>query len=611
MSFISSLTDGLRNMVAGLGTSRDKSSASEYVYSPLERNQIISAYRSNWLPRKIVNIPAHDATREWRCWNTGKEEISEIEETEKRFGIQAKVKKALVLARLLGGSALYYGVNGDSSISEELDLESIKADSLAYVIPLNMDQVSPTELENDPMNPNFGLPKSYTIMMSNTGRVENVHPSRLAVFHGEEIPDLQIFASTGWGDSVLQSIYHSLLQCDSTTAAIASLIFESKVDVINIPNLMKNFSDKGYEKKLIDRFTLAAMTKGNNGMMILDEKEVYTQKSQTFNALPDVMDRFAQNVSGAADIPMTRLFGRSPAGMNATGESDLTNYYDAVASIQKTDLSRAMFFLDEVLVRSSLGQKPNDLFMTWRPLWQPSAVQRATIFGQITSGLKSIKDAKILPDETFVNAAVNMLIETEMMPGLESAVEDFGLEKSEEELLQEAMLAGAAMGQPDPNDPNAKPKSKAPIQDSTPRSVYVYRQVKNAGQIIQWANSQGLKNIEPADELHVTVMHSRTEVDWMKIGDTYEDEITITGGPRIVEVFGDQCLVLSFSSRSLKWRHEDMRRMGCEFDYEEYQPHITIAKGPQLRALADIEPYLGKIILGPEFFEEVKAEGAK
>lgn len=140
-------------------------------------------------------------------------------------------------------------------------------------------------------------------MIGHSGRVENVHPSRFAIFHGEEVPDLEIFASTGWGDSVLQSIYSSLLQCDSTTAAIAGLIFESKVDVINIPGLMKNLQDKGYEKKLLDRFTLAAVAKGNNGMMLLDEKEVYTQKSQAFNALPDIMDRFAQNVSGAADIP--------------------------------------------------------------------------------------------------------------------------------------------------------------------------------------------------------------------------------------------------------------------------------------------------------------------
>lgn len=143
MSFISILSDGLRNIVAGLGTSRDKSSASEYVYSPLSRSQILQAYRSNWLPRKIVNIPAHDATREWRSWNTGKEEISEIEDLERRFFVQSKVKRAMVLARLMGGSALYYGVKGNTNVSEELDLESVSKDSLEYLVPLTYGQALP------------------------------------------------------------------------------------------------------------------------------------------------------------------------------------------------------------------------------------------------------------------------------------------------------------------------------------------------------------------------------------------------------------------------------------------------------------------------------------
>lgn len=307
---------------------------------------------------------------------------------------------------------------------------------------------------------------------------------------------------------------------------------------------------------------------------------------------------------------MTRLFGRSPAGMNATGESDLTNYYDMVASIQKTDVSRSMYTLDEVLIRSALGSRPDDLFMTWRPLWQPSAVQRATIFSQITSGLKSIKDAKILPEETYVNAAVNMLIETEMMPGLEGAVEEFGLEKSEEELLQTAMLSNAAIGQQDPNDPNVKKKPQ-PITDASPRTLYVYRPVMNAGDIIKWAKDQGLDNIEPANELHVTVMYSPMPVDWMKMGETWESEIKIDGGPRIMEIFGEDCLVISFSCRTLNWRHADMKREGCEPTIGEYQPHITVAKGIQRKALSDIKPYQGKIVLGPEYFEEIKVKEAE
>ena len=109
MNIAATFFDGLRNVIARLGTDRDKASGSEYFYAPLTRTQIIGAYRSAWLPRKIVDIPAEDATRKWRTWNATKEQITAIEAVEQRFDIRAKVRRAMILARLTGGAAIYFG----------------------------------------------------------------------------------------------------------------------------------------------------------------------------------------------------------------------------------------------------------------------------------------------------------------------------------------------------------------------------------------------------------------------------------------------------------------------------------------------------------------------
>ena len=83
-----------------------------------------------------------------------------------------------------------------------------------------------------------------------------------------------------------------------------------------------------------------------------------------------MLDRFLQSVSGAADIPGTRLLGQSPAGMNATGESDLRNYYDRL---------QAMFRMDEALIRSALGSRPADVYYDWAPLWGMSEKEKADV----------------------------------------------------------------------------------------------------------------------------------------------------------------------------------------------------------------------------------------
>ena len=68
-----------------------------------------------------------------------------------------------------------------------------------------------------------------------------------------------------------------------------------------------------------------------------------------------MIQEFATLVSAAADIPTTRLFGRSPAGMSATGESDLRNYYDRVKTVQEMDVYPALAPIDWLMVAEVLG----------------------------------------------------------------------------------------------------------------------------------------------------------------------------------------------------------------------------------------------------------------
>ena len=60
--------DGLASMVAGLGTERDKAATVYYTEPTIDQQQLVNAYRTSWLPRKIVDIPALDSCRNWRAW---------------------------------------------------------------------------------------------------------------------------------------------------------------------------------------------------------------------------------------------------------------------------------------------------------------------------------------------------------------------------------------------------------------------------------------------------------------------------------------------------------------------------------------------------------------
>ncbi|TIW79271.1 MAG: DUF1073 domain-containing protein, partial [Mesorhizobium sp.] len=183
-----------------------------------------------------------------------------------------------------------------------------------------------------------------------------------------------------WGDSVLLSVMEAIKQADNTSANIASLVFEAKVDIIRIPNFMASLANEDYKRKILERYTLANTSKGINGTLMLDKEEEYASKSTSFATLPDVLDRFLQIVSGAADIPATRLLGQSPAGMNATGESDLRNYYDRLQAMQAIEMTPAMARLDECIIRSATGGRDASIYYEWAPLWGMSETEKATVF---------------------------------------------------------------------------------------------------------------------------------------------------------------------------------------------------------------------------------------
>lgn len=593
--------DSLRSVVAGLGDPlRDKAATTFYGFQQLDPVQLSNLYRSNWLGKKIINIPAMDAVRKGRDWQAEQDQIELIEAEEKRLGFWNKLLEVKTKARLWGGAALLIGT-GETDLMKPLEAERIGKGGIKYLTVLSRRDVTTGEIEQDVLSEYFGRPGYYEV----TGRAEmvRIHPSRLAVFLGAPHADDLIAQSInqGWGDSVLEAVYTAVRNADATAANIASLVFEANVDVFRVPDFMASLSDQEYRNRLMERFTLAATAKGVNKALILDKEEEYDRKQISFAQLPEVMQTFLQMVSGAADIPVTRLLGQSPAGMSATGESDMLNYYDLVSSIQSLEMTPALYRLDECLIRSALGSRPPEIFYSWAPLKQMTEKELAEIGKVNAEAASTLNQTGLFTADELRTVVGNQLVESGFYPGLDQAMAETG--SGWEKEFEEAKVAEAEAAA-------ATKESLQQAQDAAPRTLYVRRDLINAAEIIAWAKGQGFKTTLPADDLHVTITYSRTPVDWMEMGSTWEDEVKIPrGGARLMEKFGE-ARVLLFNSNMLRWRHDEMVDKGASWDHPEYQPHITISYDPDAPDLAGVEPYQGEIILGPEIFDEVKEGGS-
>ncbi|RIY00202.1 DUF1073 domain-containing protein [Aureimonas flava] len=585
--------DTLSNLITGMGTAKAKSSATVYAYAPMAPGELEAAYRGSWLARKVIDIPAMEMCRAWRLWQAEDDQIEAIEAEEQRLGLKAKTLEAKTKARLYGGAAIVIS-DGSTELTEELRPDRIQKGGVRFLSVLTCRALTAGEMETDPLSQWVGQPKFYH--MRSDGRDIRIHPSRLVRHIGVGLPEDGLGGATsGWGDSVLEPVHKALKDAESAAANIAEMTHETKVDVVKVPNLMAHAADPDYEARFLRRTQLAMTAKSVNNTLLLDKEEEFEQKTMAFGTLPDVLDRFLQIASGAADIPATRLLGQSPAGMNATGESDLRNFYDRIAAGQELELRPAMALLDECLIRSALGSRPPEIHYKWAPLWQMGEKDRAEVNLKNAQAFQIDANSGLFPDSALSKGRINQCVEAGTYPGLENALDEA---EGEGDAIDFSAKAGEPEVQPAP-----VVRMQAAANDAEPRPLYVHRKVLNGAAIRAWAKTQGFTSTLEASDLHVTIAFSRQPLDWMKVGESWEEEIKIAaGGPRVMEQFGE-ATVLLIPSRSLQWRHEEIKAAGASWDHEEYQPHITISYGGAPADLSAVEPYQGEIVLGPEVFE--------
>ena len=412
-----------------MGTARDKAAHAEYVRPTYSQDQqYLTAFEVAWLPRRVVSQVAQDVFRKWRDWQADPAQISMIEKQEKRLDMRGILEDAYADARLRGVSYVYISIKGDEDrVDEPLNPEMIGRDGINHLNRLSKDDVIRGDIDLDPISPTYGKPKWYEIAST---RLTRVHPSRMVVLYGDKKPFR--FAYGVEANSVLEAAMPAIKRHDSTVANVASLVFEARVDVITIPGLANLMADPDTETQIISRFTAMASGKGNNGIVLLNgsenpdtPSETWEQKDSTFATLPEIIEKSQEEVSAAARIPRALLFGTSAGGLGATGNLELSAYYDHINTLQSNEIEPAIHILDECLIRSALGNRPDDIWYEWASLWQKSDADRASEGNMIADKWQKLVSAGVFPAEAVTQAVINELTEAGAGGGIEQTYADW------------------------------------------------------------------------------------------------------------------------------------------------------------------------------------------
>ncbi|KAA2237683.1 DUF1073 domain-containing protein [Salinarimonas soli] len=449
------LQDGFRNVATrtgqGAGNAGD---AATYVTNSLSSvPRVLEAmYRSAWLPGLAVDIVADDMTRAGVeiSGTTKPDDIEEIDAAIDDLAVMTGVNEAIKWARLYGGGLAVMLIDGQD-VSTPLRVETIKQGQFRGLLAMDRWLVQTSSDLVTEFGPDLGKPVYYdTAANAPALRGKRIHHSRVIRVEGLDLPFYQRQQLQGWGMSVIERLYDRLTAFDSATLGAAQLVHKAHLRTLSIDGLRELLAAGGPGLAALAR-NVAAIREYQTaeGLTLVDAKDKFETHQYTFSGLSDVILQFGQQISGALQIPLVRLFGQSPAGLNASGDADLRTYYDGVAAQQNRVLRRPFTVLLDVLHRSVLGTEPQRGFgFRFRPLWQLSDTERATNANTVTTAVVGAFDSGVIGRQT----ALRELRQASDATGVWSNITDEEIDDAE----ADPPAAGEALD-PDPDQDDAVP----------------------------------------------------------------------------------------------------------------------------------------------------------
>ena len=386
------MMDSFSNPAANMGSFTDNiMEYTEYFISRITRdmNLMNTLYRNNWIVKRLIDIVPEDMMKNGYQLNSqiDLDARRKLTRLERGTSIRAKVLKGLKWGRLYGGAAGVIVIDGHEDILHEpLHLDMIMPDTFKGLIILDRWSGIMPQMEtvDDLSCPDFGLPKYYNILTDGLAYNEKIHHSRIVRFTGRDLPYIEELGETYWGASELEHIFDELKKRDNTSFNIASLVFRANLHVYKKDGFEEAALMPGpIRQQLLQELSMLNAMMNNNGMQIIGAKDSLETRQFSFGGLSEIYELFMMDIAGAAEIPVTKLFGRSPAGMNATGESDMQNYYDSIEEKQESDLRPVFDTLLPIMCMSAFGGVPDDFDYDFINVRRPSEEERKNLAGQI------------------------------------------------------------------------------------------------------------------------------------------------------------------------------------------------------------------------------------
>lgn len=385
--------DGYVNLLNKYGTKQDNSEAYKFEREPVIPDmQLTGLYEGNGLFSKIIDTPAEEALKHGFDLNLKSDELNAfVEDALDDLEWEERAATAIKWTRLYGGALIVMLIDDGRGLEEPVDWEHIRSIDELRVYERSIVQPDYASLYQQDYGgkgvgnrvSKFGQPEYYYV--SSIYGSFKVHESRCLVFRNGVLPEQTSNATyLFWGMPEYVRIRRALRETVTAHTDSVKLLERSVQAIYSMKGLASLLTTDDGENQVLKRLQLVDTSRGLlNSIAIDSEGEQYDFKTFQFSGVKDVIDATCNMLSALTNIPQTILFGRSPAGMNATGDSDFESYYNFVEKIQRLMLKRNLRTLLDVVFRAGIASgdvaEEPDYKLEFKPLWSLSDTEQAAV----------------------------------------------------------------------------------------------------------------------------------------------------------------------------------------------------------------------------------------
>lgn len=342
--------DSWSNIVSGLGGQDDPREGYKLSPDDFGDDEAANLYDSDPTAEKIVNLIPDMMTDSGITISAEPELKATLELQLERLNFFSKINQALKWSRLDGAGYVLIQ-NGDKTLSEPLPAHCEIKNLIVYT---RGDLKADTKtIDTTPGSPWLDLPLIYE-KESQAGKLR-IHRSRLIIFAPKNCSKKKYLERGYCGISVLSKLHKSVRDYNFVSDNSATLSADINTGILQIENLQELLAGKRKddenddretqaskislgEKMLMSRIRTMKAVKSVIGFIITDKREQFNYIKRDVSGIKDLVQISKERIQAGTIIPATKLWGISPSGLGASGDSEQKDFAQAISSLKESDL---------------------------------------------------------------------------------------------------------------------------------------------------------------------------------------------------------------------------------------------------------------------------------